>query len=406
LQFAIEMPPDPPQSQIANRKSQILPWSVFLGVSWTWCIGMFLPVLLVRDYGVWGFVFFAIPNVIGAAAMGWTIRSPQHSAKLVAAHREACRAFSLVTIAFQIYFAGWFVRANSRLAASAVLMLVIVWLAWVSLRVMSNRPARGVMVASAPGVYVVSLTCLAVGLARRLLPSLPAAIAPDPAALLPLACVCVLGFALCPYLDLTFHRARQASETSAASHLAFGVGFGVVFFSMILFTLGYSGVALLQPLRGLALFVLLMHMSIQLAFTIAVHVIEAMSGPLGEKSISRHFPGWDVLAAALAGVALSWVPMYVHEPYHHETPGELIYRLFMAFYGLVFPAYVWLCMLPDWKSPGPPTRRGLALFAAATLLASPFYWLGFIEGKMLWLLPGLLIVLAFRAAVPRSRLPS
>ena len=24
----------------------------------------------------------------------------------------------------------------------------------------------------------------------------------------------------------------------------------------------------------------------------------------------------------------------------------MIYRLFMAFYGLVFPAYVWLCMLP------------------------------------------------------------
>ncbi|MBV8780683.1 MAG: hypothetical protein JO353_04735, partial [Phycisphaerae bacterium] len=50
-----------------------LGWAIFLGVSWTWCIGMYLPVLLVRDYGFWGWVVFAIPNVVGAAAMGWTI---------------------------------------------------------------------------------------------------------------------------------------------------------------------------------------------------------------------------------------------------------------------------------------------------------------------------------------------
>ena len=90
-------------------------WAIFLGVSWTWCIGMFLPVLLVRDYGVWGFVVFAIPNVLGAAVMGWTVRSPQHSESLVAAHRDACRGFSLVTIAFQVYFAGWYVPGTVRM---------------------------------------------------------------------------------------------------------------------------------------------------------------------------------------------------------------------------------------------------------------------------------------------------
>src|SRR5262249_34642240 len=129
-------------------------------------------------------------------------------------------------------------------------------------------------------------------------------------------------------------------------------------------------------------------------------------GPLGETSISRHFPGWDVLAAVLAGGVLSWIPQYVRQPYHGVASGELIYRLFMALYGLVFPAYVWLAMLPTWRDPSPPTRRGIGLIAGAIVLATPFYWLGFIEGKMLWLLPGLLIVLTFRAAVPRHALRS
>ena len=50
----------------------------------------------------------------------------------------------------------------------------------------------------------------------------------------------LFGFALCPYLDLTFHRARQ-SLAGRDAKTAFGVGFGVLFALMILFTLGYSG---------------------------------------------------------------------------------------------------------------------------------------------------------------------
>src|SRR3974377_2421065 len=82
-----------------------LGWATFLGVSWTWCIGMFLPVLLVRDYGIWGWIVFAIPNVLGAPPMGWVIRSRETSLEIVAAHREACQLFSAVTIAFHLFFA-------------------------------------------------------------------------------------------------------------------------------------------------------------------------------------------------------------------------------------------------------------------------------------------------------------
>ena len=87
-----------------------LGWPVFLATSWTWCIGMFLPVLMVRDYGIRGFLVFALPNMIGAAAMGTVLKSPGHSRRMVESHGVAGSAFSTVTILFHGYFIAWVVR--------------------------------------------------------------------------------------------------------------------------------------------------------------------------------------------------------------------------------------------------------------------------------------------------------
>jgi hypothetical protein len=81
--------------------------------------------------------------------------------------------------------------------------------------------------------------------------------------------------------------------------------------------------------------------------------------------------------------------------------GEVIYRAFMGFYGLLFPAYVYLCMLPFRSHLTPPTRRHLLIFAIAVLLALPFFWLGFIQHHYLFLLPGLAIVLLARLLTPK-----
>ena len=94
---------------IFNLSAGPLVWAAFLGCSWTWCIGMFLPVLLVRDYGVWGWVVFAVPNVLGAAAMGWVLSDPARSSQLVERHRAACVCFSLITIVFHVFFVRWLV---------------------------------------------------------------------------------------------------------------------------------------------------------------------------------------------------------------------------------------------------------------------------------------------------------
>ena len=63
-----------------------------------------------------------------------------------------------------------------------------------------------------------------------------------------------------------------------------------------------------------------------------------------------------------------------------------MYRILLGCYGLVFPAYVWLCMIPGRGRAKPQARQWIVL-ATAVILAAPMYWMGFIEGKMIWLLP-------------------
>ena len=99
-------------SMTRTNSGDILAWAVYLGTSWTWCIGMFLPVILVREMGLWGWIVFAIPNVVGAAAMGWVLRTADASERLVRDHRPACIAFSAVTVAFHVFFLGWLIGSR------------------------------------------------------------------------------------------------------------------------------------------------------------------------------------------------------------------------------------------------------------------------------------------------------
>ena len=73
---------------------------MFVACSWTWCIGMYLPVLLIRDFGWWSFAAFAIPNCLGAAGFGWAVLTEARSRSLMLMHAPAIRAFALVTVAF------------------------------------------------------------------------------------------------------------------------------------------------------------------------------------------------------------------------------------------------------------------------------------------------------------------
>src|ERR1044071_551865 len=108
----------------------VIGWAAYLACSWTWCIGMFLPVLLVRDFGAWGYAVFAAPNVAGAAAMGWVLRRQGASEWLVQRHGGVWRVFSIVTVAFQFMFLYWMAGANSATLARLLylsLLSIIVW---------------------------------------------------------------------------------------------------------------------------------------------------------------------------------------------------------------------------------------------------------------------------------------
>ncbi len=336
---------------------------------------MFLPVLLVRDYGIAGFLVFAIPNVIGAAAMGKILPDAQSSRRFVHRHRAACAAFSAVTILFHVFFVAWIIQsligpiAFAITAVSLAILLVIFaseqWTIVTSWLVLCAS-----LIAFAFVRWRVPWAMQQV----HLLGNAPAT------NLLGLAPVCVVGFFLDPYLDLTFHRARQATSPRGGE-VAFAVGFGGCFASMILFTLWYAhllGRSELHVLPGPIAWVIALHMSVQSAFTIAAHA----------RSLAMEWSPATCLGTVL-GAAAEVSVVICCLLVVGGTSSETMYRALMGFYGLVFPAYLWIC-------PRGTSRRGLTTCAVAVAAAAPLFWLGFIESRMLWLIPGIAIVLIAR----------
>ena len=366
-------------------------WAAFLGCSWTWCIGMFLPVLLVRDLGVWGWVVFAAPNVVGAAAMGWVLKTAAASQRISDEHRGACAAFSAVTIAFHVFFLLWFLPRLIGLPPVACAFALVA----VYLLITINKPGWDLPAAAA--TWAVSLAMLGLFL-RRHQPILPGVGSHRTIDVLWLAPVCVFGFLLCPYLDLTFHRARQNTSPDGA-RFAFGAGFSVCFLAMIVFSLIYA--TALSPLldsswreRVPAAFALVIaiHMIVQSAFTLAVHTRSFVTAQVPRGAVVALLLLAQV--ALLLGLAGNFLPRY-----HGLDAGELVYRLLIAFYGLVFPAYVWGCMIPRRDGRTAMSVRAVVL---GVVVAAPMYWMGFIENRPAWLVPGLAAVLLSRYAVPRG----
>lgn len=380
----------------ATRLPHALAWGAYLGASWTWVIGMFLPVLLIRDHGAAAWFIFAIPNVIGAAAMGWVIRSRNHSLEMTVRHRLATQIFSLITIAFHFYVMLWFVpqlvgKFVASLAFGAALLVLI--------PLFVSRIAQTTLAVAVLILSCVIMTMLG-GAGALQWPRIAVGSSID---LFGLLSVCVLGFLTCPYLDLTFHRARQESRNAGESRIAFGIGFGVFFCSMIVFTLLYAWVLITgQTSRGVGVLIGL-HICIQAIFTIGIHgssLRASVDTPRAHAWMTQGF--WT---AVLAPVVMALV---VHALESRDVSigryvaGEVGYRLFMSFYGLLAPAYVWLCLHPG-RGFLEPYRRELQMFVVAVILAAPFYWLGFMHGPMSWTLIGVLIIVCARFFLDYTR---
>ena len=166
-----------------------------------------------------------------------------------------------------------------------------------------------------------------------------------------LAPVFVFGFLLCPYLDLTFHRALDSSP----SRHAFAV-FGVAFVPILFLTVAYSS--------GITA-VILVYITAQAVFTVAAHLREMRSASWPDGRGPRVL--LLLLPIAAAGLAVA--------------PGEDMYRRFLGFYGLIFPAYVLFFMAT--RGGDAPRRPQLVAYAAAMLAFAPLLEVAFIH-QLTW----------------------
>ncbi|MCB9844549.1 MAG: hypothetical protein H6811_00985 [Phycisphaeraceae bacterium] len=372
------------------RRSSIVPtlgWAAYLACSWTWCIGMFLPALLIRDYGVAGLVVFLLPNCLGAAAMGWVLT---RSARIVERHRAAVIAFSLVTIGFHTVWIGWMLRRWGHTIDSPLTIALLAAAVAAVAGAMLLRADRRII---AFGVWLVSLGLLAWSATLPDVPSSPLAGAFDTSALW-LAPVCLFGFLLCPYLDATFLHAHARSPSPKA---AFTVGFLLLFPVMILFTVlyapaivGESGAAGPGPRFYTLVYA---HWLIQLTLTTLLHAERASkASPRGATTRSLVIGASVIVLLVIAGASLD------------APAGESVYRSIMGFYGLVFPAYVLIAMIPTRDGhaglAGPCGRRKRLTLAFGIGAALPMFWMGFVQRREPMLIPGLAAVLLARISLP------
>lgn len=349
-----------------------LGWGVFCACSWTWAIGMYLPSIVGQRYGWAGFLAFLIPNVLGCAGFGYVITSRRMSLEMVERHRPLMLLFSLAAIGFHLIFAAIltirFARPDGgalaagaatveRAAATGGLfafpgdLALLILLGGGVLAVLRDRQ----WLIAAAVMYAVSLASFGfVGFdGLRHLGAYGEGALPELIWLVP---VITAGFLLCPYLDLTFHRARQ----EAASRHAFGV-FGATFTVMLLLTVAiWFDAAAEKPM------LLLGHFVGQATFTVGAHMREL-------REVGRRFSraAWLTATVGLAALALivpiaAW--MLAGDPLRLA---EGIYLRYLALYGLVFPAAVLLFIGP-WRPMAPPRRAAIALLIVCLALAPLF----------------------------------
>ncbi len=333
-------------------------WGIFCACSWTWCIGMYLPVILLRDYGWAGFIAFAVPNVLGCAAFGYVVARPQSSRQFVERHSEAIRWFAGITIAYHLFFLGWKVnplsvgRPEVDVFAAALTAGALGLAGWLASFVVARAP-----VLCAVLTYSVSIAAFAlVGLGA--LPQLSAEGMRPTTEIIWMLPALWFGFLLCPYLDPTFHQALQQSP-SKHSFAVFGLSFAV----MILFTCAYSLIAADRFSNAI-----LLHLVIQTVFTVGAQGAAMRTLPKARSA-------WTVRALAFVwGLSIAAGAWFAGT----GQSGETAYLRFLGCYGLAFPLAV------TWGWCG-SMRSRLGLLATILILAPAFEW-GMVN-RLTWVLP-------------------
>lgn len=364
--------PRAPSAPTRTSPLAALGWGFYLAVSWTWVIGMILPALMLRDFGWWGLVVFLAPNAIGAALMGTVLRNAEVAQRLRLTHDAAVRRFSMVTIAFHLYVLGAIALSIEGFPTIAGQPGVLVIAAVLALALLAVR--RWLVAALIVWLASIGLAIAYVVSGETTSFDAQAFAQPGSLDLLMLAPVVVFGFALCPYLDATFLRARAATSP-IGGHAAFAFGFLGPFVVMIAFTVLYARAIVSGD--GVGWTLVLAHLALQGGFTLAVHLRESKlrtpeRGLTLGLTITALAAVWMLPAGPIAWAdgMLAW---------------EVVYRVFMSAYGLFFPAYVLYAVVPDALKMGPLPRAGRAVIAVTIAAVLPMYTLGFIARQEQWL---------------------
>lgn len=345
-----------------------------LATSWTWCIGMFAPILIGSLMGWPGIVLFAVPNVVGCALFGY-LRSAERSRSETRDHAAMFSFFSAATVAFQVFFAGWLwgpvladayrmtLGEGTALAAGGIFAAAVL---------LAALP-RGVVWLAAAGAFPLSLATFALLPWNSVHPIAAHGEWPAEGMFLVLPTI-VFGFALSPNLDLTFHRARQ--EVPAGARPTNFAVFGVAFASMLALTVAYGAMQ-----GGLNNPAVRAHMALQLTLTSALH--------LSELRVARISPS----ARLVLGVGAGLVGLVTAL----EIPGRETYLRYLGLYGLLFPAYALLAL----RAGGRPAPRHWVVLLASCGVVTPLLDQGFNDGPTVWtplafVIPVVAILLATR----------
>ncbi|MCH7546582.1 MAG: hypothetical protein IID30_09310 [Planctomycetes bacterium] len=320
---------------------------------------MYLPALMLERFGWPGLLIFAIPNILGCAAFGYILKNRERSLALVLKHRKAMKCFSLVTIAYHVFFIGFasLYLLPPDLASTWIPLVAcpaLILIGWA----LSVLPFR-VMPVFALLVYAASLFAFARHGIDPLRDIIGEGSWPSNE-LVWLAPAFTFGFLLCPYLDPTFHRALQQSD----NRHAFGV-FGIAFAVMILFTCAYWTIA-----QTKLTWIIGAHLLTQSIFTVAVHMKEV-------RALSIDCCQWRTsvtMLAPLIVLPLAFAGVLFDNPFQGLDD---IYIRFLGFYGLIFPAYVLLFMGP--LRTMSLTRSNLVTYGMVVIIGSACYEAGYLH---------------------------
>jgi hypothetical protein len=314
---------------------------------------MFLPVILQKDFGNGAWLFFIITNVVGATAFSFFITSADKSKQFVERHKAACVLFSTITIIFQLFFVGWVISYLSIIDAMWA-SIILIALSRIMLKQPNFSVASIVLWLLSLAVFIYYLIAQPNTDVINKLTDQLTAINPQTFYVLPLL---ALGFLLCPFLDLTFHRVVQAAHTQEdrGNRISFLVGFPLLFATLMIFSLIYADTAeqlLLNPRESLAQYSmliknLLLYFILQACFTGMVHWVEV------KKHINQQ-QAWFLSVSVLTVIVFGFFASIGMK--------EFTYRLFMSFYGIIAPAYLWIVVFNK-------RRVSRNIFMIATLLS-------------------------------------